>query len=258
MSLKKKIDAQVAARPKYNISNQYYDNQAMARNAAFGRDTAIQQQENNLEQESADAIGMAGQYSNSASGILSTLSSISSSKNQALRNLAVDESAIHRQKQQDLYGVNTQLAEEQDKAFEYNVNTPYQQKIERLQESKRRRQGVTDTLIAGAMQGGVGLLGKIFSDERLKKDVEPSKYGLNEILDLKVMEYRYILDSENQIHVGLMAQNVLDKIPEAVDQKGKYLKVDYNEIVPVLIKAIQEQNKIIELLRQEVQSKQSA
>lgn len=319
MSVKKKIEEHLKKRPEYAISEQYYDNQALARAAAFGRDRAVQQQEENIEQESANAIGMAGQYSNSASGILNTLSSITNSKNQALRNLAIDESAIQRTKMQDLYGANVGLAEEEDKAFEYNVNMPYQKKLEMLQEKKRRRQQLTDTAIGwgtgvaglstvfggggaggatglapteqnaptgdnvtgvgasnapagegyyknysggkggGGGGGAMGIIGSIFSDERLKKNPHPTKYGLNEILDIKVVEYEYITDPSPQRHVGVMAQNVLDLIPEAVDQSNKFMRVNYNEIVPVLIKAVQEQNQIIEALKLEVsQLKQSA
>lgn len=270
MSLNRKIAAQLRNRPKYQMSEEYLNNQAMARAAAFGRDRSIMQQEENLEQEAADAIGQAQQYSTSASGILSTLASISGSKNAALRNLAVDEATIQRGRMQDLYGANQAVAEEQDKEFEYNVNMPYQKKLEFLQARKRRREQLTDQIIgsvvglgATALTGGMnqaagqgaGLLGNVFSDERLKKNIEPTDYGLNQILNLKVMEYQYIHDDAMDNpprHVGLMAQNVLEEIPEAVDQRDKYLKVNYNEIVPVLIKAVQEQNKIIELLKKEV------
>lgn len=291
MSLNRKIEAQLANRPKYTMSGQYLDNQAMAKAAAFGRDRAITQQEDNLEQQSSDAIGVAEQYSNSASGILATLSSITDSKNSALRNLAVDEAAINRGKMQDLYGANTAVAEEQDKEFEYNVNMPYQKKLEYLQNKKKRREQLTDqiigsvvglgaTVLSGGANKAVGAAGgggsqmpwwgssdvggfgdsSVFSDERLKQNAEPSNYGLNEVLNLNVMEYEYITDpSPKQRHVGLMAQNVLELVPEAVDQSQKYLKVNYNEIVPVLIRAIQEQNKIIGQMQSQISTlKQSA
>lgn len=281
MSLKRKIERHMANRPTYEMSQQHLDNQALARTAAFGRDRAIMAQEENLEQQSADSIGTASQFSNSASGILATLSSITDSKNSALRNLAADEAVIQRSKMQDLYGANTALAEEEDKEFEYNVNMPYQKKLEYLQNRKKRREQVTDQAIGsvvgllgaggGGGQGGGqsgggggsvigGLIGSIFSDERLKKNIEATTYGLNQVLDLKVVEYEYITDpSPQKHHIGLLAQNVLDIIPEAVDERGKFLKVDYNEIVPVMIKAMQEQNRIILELKSEVEAlKQTA
>lgn len=260
MSLKRKIERQLANRPTYEMSEQYLDNQALARTAAFGRDRAIMAQEDNLEQQSADAIGVAGQYSNSASGILATLSSITDSKNSALRNLATDEAVIQRSKMQDLYGANTAVAEEQDKEFEYNVNMPYQKKLEYLQNRKKRREQMTDQIVgsvvglagSAASAPAGGFLTSIFSDERLKKNIDPTNYGLNQILDLKAVEYEYITDPIPVRHVGLLAQNVLENIPEAVDQRGKFLKVDYNEIVPVLIKAMQEQNRMILELKSEL------
>jgi hypothetical protein len=139
-SLRKKIKALVADRPEYEINPEYQTNQALALNQAFGRDTAIQGQEENIEQQAADDVGMAQQYSGNTAALLNTIGSINTGKNAALRNLGNDEAAIQRQKMQSLYGANTAMAEEKDKAWNYNVNEPYMTKLADLRAKKKARQ----------------------------------------------------------------------------------------------------------------------
>ncbi len=277
MSLRKKIQTQINKRPVYQIADEYTQNVDLARSAAFGRDRAIQAQESNIEQQAADDIGVAQDYSNSASSILATLASISGSKNTALRNLAVDESTINRAKMNDLYGANVNMAEEKDKAFEYNVNTPYQKALERIQERKRRRQLQTDALTGAAIavggsaategttqyggsgngesngQGGLmGMLGSIFSDEQLKENIIDTTYGLNEVMRVHVKRFLYKDDSMRKSHIGFIAQELFAIIPEAIDHEGEFLKVNNNELVAVLFKAIQEQQQQINALKKEI------
>lgn len=139
-SLKKQIDSQIAARPKYNINEEAYQNQDLARNQAFGRDRAIQGMETQIEQGAADTAGMLQNYSGSASSILSALGSINESKNASLRGLAVNEAGLRRGKMQDLYGANMNLVDEKDKEWNYNVNDPYQLKLEELRMRRKARQ----------------------------------------------------------------------------------------------------------------------
>lgn len=138
--LNRQIDDQITNRPEYEISDNYDTNQAIALNNAFGRDNSIMQQESNLENSASDAIGQAQQYSSSTDALLNTLSSITNNKNNALRNLAGDEAAIQQQKLGAYMGANTAMAEEQDKAWNYNTNQPYQNELQRLVQKKKNRQ----------------------------------------------------------------------------------------------------------------------
>lgn len=107
------------------------------------------------------------------------------------------------------------------------------------------------------------------SDMRYKSNVKPLNYGLNEILQLNTITYnwkdthfgnRKLLTDEKETKIGLSAQELLNVIPEVVkthswsliDESGNYeylkndkLGVNYSEIIPVLINAIQEQQKQI-------------
>ena len=78
---------------------------------------------------------------------------------------------------------------------------------------------------AGAAGAAGGAGGLAMSDKRLKKDIKKigEKDGIN------WYEYSYIWD--NIKRVGVMAQEVIDKIPDAVkEMPNGYLAVDYSKI----------------------------
>ncbi len=88
------------------------------------------------------------------------------------------------------------------------------------------------------------------SDRRDKTNIEPIGYGLDEVLLLNPVSFNWKTKSNNDTKLGLIAQNLLEIIPEVVikpDAKGKNdrLGVYYADLIPVLIKAIQDQQDII-------------
>ena len=86
------------------------------------------------------------------------------------------------------------------------------------------------------------------SDRRLKQDITNLNYGLNEILKLQPKSYYWKNRKEEKKSLGLIAQEVQPIISEIVneqDDPGKTLGISYTELIPVLIKAIQEQQSII-------------
>ncbi len=90
------------------------------------------------------------------------------------------------------------------------------------------------------------------SDARLKKDIVQLKYGLSEILSMRPVSYVMKDDQEGETKLGLIAQEVLKLVPEVVSNDGSkdnYLGMNYTELIPVLIKAIQDQQKIIDDLK---------
>ena len=95
------------------------------------------------------------------------------------------------------------------------------------------------------------------SDRRLKKDIETIPYGLQEILKLKPVTYHWKNKSQKHKSLGLIAQEVKPVIKELVssdNDTNKMLGVSYTELIPVLIKAIQEQQTTIEKLVQRITS----
>jgi hypothetical protein len=72
------------------------------------------------------------------------------------------------------------------------------------------------------------------SDMRLKEDLQPVAPDVS-----RLHCYRYILKTDGQKHVGLLAQEVQKVIPDAVvaDEKG-YLSLDYNAVVAALVEEV--------------------
>jgi hypothetical protein len=88
------------------------------------------------------------------------------------------------------------------------------------------------------------------SDARLKRDVRDLRRGLQEVLKLRPVTFKWKRGDEKKAHLGLIAQEVQKVLPELVatakEPKGpEIMTVTYLELLPVMIKAVQEQNEII-------------
>ncbi|QNL22111.1 tail fiber domain-containing protein [Hyphobacterium sp. CCMP332] len=109
------------------------------------------------------------------------------------------------------------------------------------------------------------------SDRRLKENINETSYGLDEILRLSVKEYNYNTTENKNKSIGLIAQDVYRIIPEIV-QKGddgdfrgsgnaeesaelgfEPWGINYTELVPVLVKALQELNSKNEELQKRIE-----
>ncbi|HTJ52628.1 MAG TPA: hypothetical protein VL443_24400 [Cyclobacteriaceae bacterium] len=130
----KALKRQIARAPKYTINDEAYQNKAVAEGQAFGRDRSMMMAQQNLEQDAANAANQAKQVTGSTSGLLSTIAAINANKNTNIRGIAQDEASLQNQKIQQLYNVNNQMIDEKDKAWNYNVNMPYQMKIAALRD----------------------------------------------------------------------------------------------------------------------------
>jgi hypothetical protein len=93
------------------------------------------------------------------------------------------------------------------------------------------------------------------SDVRQKKNFETSQ-GLAELLRIEPVKYHFLADDDNSPkRLGFKAQNLLPIIPEMVVEKSDlavdgtpYLTITPDYLLPVLVKAIQEQQVMIETL----------
>ena len=92
------------------------------------------------------------------------------------------------------------------------------------------------------------------SDERLKENIVDIPYGLAEIKQLQPKKYTMITGGEEQ--VGLIAQEVESIIPEVVTTSGEanMKSLSYGNLNAVLIKAIQEQQTIIDDLKSRIET----
>jgi hypothetical protein len=97
----------------------------------------------------------------------------------------------------------------------------------------------------GVIAAGTGVYTPL-SDINKKKDFEKSQIGLNAILGLKPTLYRMKTDANNtDKHLGFIAQEVKEFIPQAYSESSDFIGLDFNPIVAALVKAIQELNEKI-------------
>jgi hypothetical protein len=96
-----------------------------------------------------------------------------------------------------------------------------------------------------------GTLTTATSDEKYKYNILPISYGLNTILQLKPVNFQWIKGEEQDL--GFIAQDVAEIIPEAVNTNwNSDLLMRYESIIPILTKAIQEQQALIKALEQRI------
>ena len=87
------------------------------------------------------------------------------------------------------------------------------------------------------------------SDARLKTAVAGIGYGLREVLQLRPVRFQWKDAQPGRFHLGLIAQEAEQVIPELVersDDPAAPLGMSYTSLTPVLIKAIQEQQALLD------------
>ncbi|MGV3598704.1 MAG: tail fiber domain-containing protein [Bacteroidota bacterium] len=92
----------------------------------------------------------------------------------------------------------------------------------------------------------------VTSDMRFKENVNNLEYGLDEILKLRPVTYTWKGLHNSPKKIGFIAQELNEVISEVVKIGGdenKTLGVMYSDLIPVLIKGMQEQHQIIEELQ---------
>lgn len=98
------------------------------------------------------------------------------------------------------------------------------------------------------------------SDYRLKENVDYEFNALDRVAQLKPARFNFIADADTTVD-GFLAHEVQDIVPEAitgkkdaVDGEGnpEYQGIDQSKLVPLLTKAIQEQQAQIEALQSEI------
>jgi len=86
-----------------------------------------------------------------------------------------------------------------------------------------------------------------WSDARAKKEIKDMPYGLEEVLKLHPVTYK-LKEGEDRTRLGLIAQEVQKIVPEVVttEERRGMLGVDYIALLPVMINAVQAQERIIQ------------
>ena len=133
-----------------------------------------------------------------------------------------------------------------------------------------------ENMLAGAsvyvisVSGGVYLAANATSwtsnsDERLKNINSNIDNALSKLMTLRAVNFSWKTDETNKENLGLIAQDVEKVFPQVIDKnklpskpdkeqtdETEYLGVRYQELVPVLIAAIQEQQAQINELKAQI------
>ncbi|MCB0667674.1 MAG: tail fiber domain-containing protein [Saprospiraceae bacterium] len=101
------------------------------------------------------------------------------------------------------------------------------------------------------------------SDQRFKNGISTiSNSILNDILSLRPVSYKMVDQEENQRSYGLIAQEVREILPELIEEnileEEKILSISYTELIPILIKGMQEQQRQIDNLTTMIQDQMAA
>lgn len=96
------------------------------------------------------------------------------------------------------------------------------------------------------------------SDKSLKKNINEIGYGLSDILKLAPVEYNWKTDSDSKAKsLGFIAQDVENIIPKLVTTDLNGLKqLNTTGVMPVVVKAIQEQQTEIDTLKEALEKLQ--
>ena len=95
------------------------------------------------------------------------------------------------------------------------------------------------------------------SDRRFKTDITPISYGLETVMNLNPVRYRFIESTTNEYSLGFIAQEVQPLVNEAViqqDDEMQSLGMAYSSMIPVLVKAVQEQQAMIDKQQQMIEA----
>lgn len=89
-----------------------------------------------------------------------------------------------------------------------------------------------------------------YSDIRLKEDIETITNALVKVNSLRGVRYRK--KDTNDFAIGVVAQEVIDIVPEVVQDNNEYLSVAYGNMVGLLIEAVKELTAKVEELESKV------
>jgi len=97
------------------------------------------------------------------------------------------------------------------------------------------------------------------SDENLKENIVELTGVLDKVKDFRCVEYNLIADEDNSKKIGFIAQDWQEDYSEVVSQDNDgNLGMKYTETIPVLLKAIQEQQTLIESLTTRLETMENA
>ncbi len=140
-----------------------------------------------------------------------------------------------------------------------NIGIGYNVQVPNSSGSNQIRLGNEDITYAGVQVNWT-----VTSDRHWKSQIRALPYGLNLVKQLKPVDYIRKNNKHNTREIGFIAQDVDQSLQQlgyndqgllSKDDKG-LMGIRYNDFIPVLTKAIQEQQALIEAQQQQMQTQQ--
>jgi len=95
------------------------------------------------------------------------------------------------------------------------------------------------------------------SDKKLKKHITFTKKSIDDIMSIKVKDFRWKEQpKDTPKNTGFIAQDLLETHPEMIRNIDGTLNVEYDKIIPLLVKAVQDQQHQIDDLKEQLKNKQ--
>lgn len=94
------------------------------------------------------------------------------------------------------------------------------------------------------------------SDRTLKENITPLKSALDIILQLKTYTYNWkedVINGKDKLNYGFIAQEIKEILPNIVSESQGLLSLEYDAIIPFLVKAMQQQNKLMQSKNTEIE-----
>lgn len=112
---------------------------------------------------------------------------------------------------------------------------------------------VTRFLASGNILNLLGGYGSL-SDIRLKENIAISRNYLNDLMEVEVIKYNLIGDSDETL-LGFSAQQVQEIFPGLIDEdEDGYLSVKTSIFIPMLVTAVQELNNKVQYLQEQLET----
>lgn len=203
--------------------------EASLRSAGFDKATGLATTDLNREADTSQFnAGQANSTRTAAAGLLGQAAASDRADLGLLSDLGGQQREIDRQK----LGANTELLKLVSALQSSQPYSLFQGQTRTGNETSTSKSTTSDPMgtIGGLLQGagslasGLGAMGVMFSDKRLKEDIKP--HGKDDD-GRPMVSYRYKGEPKDVRRVGHLAQDVEKTDPHAIKRIGKYKAIDY-------------------------------
>lgn len=172
--------------------------------------------------EAEQNVALAGFSTQQALAEISAHESIA--RDQIMSELMIAQSALQAQSYQTMVTAHAEMSIAQSKVQEQIAYHQAQAQVGVAQQQASAQKKSSSNNLIGAIAGGI--LG-LFSDVRLKEDIEPAGHDG----EIPAYLYRYKGEPKNgPKHRGYMAQDLQNLAPDAVFEYNGFLAVDYGRV----------------------------